>query len=44
MAIPPVQVVYYAAVCRPEEAGTKAAANRPLSDFFLSSRDNGKSI
>jgi hypothetical protein len=44
MAILPVQAVYYAAVCRSGEAGMKAAANRPLSDFNLSSRDNGMSI
>jgi hypothetical protein len=35
--------VYHAAVCRPEMAGAKAALNRPLFDFTLSSRDNGKS-
>jgi hypothetical protein len=43
MAIRPNQAVYYAAVCRSEEAGKKAAANRPLSDFNFSSRDNGMS-
>jgi hypothetical protein len=44
MAIQPDQAVDCAAVCRPEGAGTKAAAKRPLSDFTLSSRDNGMSI
>ena len=44
MAIRLNQAVYCAAVCRPGEAGKKAAANRPLSDFIFSSRDNGMSI
>jgi hypothetical protein len=37
-------VFHIAAVWPSEMAGKKAAANQPLSDFSLSSRDNGKSI